>query len=245
MLERTHENTMTTPKTEPGPPPATPTPARRTSWRRVRYFAMQFVLVTAGVLMALLIDSLVEVRRQNELVAEAHAAIAAEVADNAKQLDNSLPSLDQVEGTLLGMLQASEDILTNGTTTFSCCDFRLIPPRLTRASWESAERTGALGYMDYAQVREYASLYAVQDAVLAGYTGLMGRFPTLASVGGAINYDVGPTRHDDLRRGRATIDEFLIALRSHRFMAGGLRGRYGRLPCYLDECPQLEPAPSP
>ena len=37
----------------------------------MNYFVMQFVLVTAGVLMALLIDNLIEVRRQNELVAEA------------------------------------------------------------------------------------------------------------------------------------------------------------------------------
>ena len=234
---------MTTPETGQETPPAARAPSYRRRWRRARYFAMQFVLITAGILMALLIDGLVEVRRENRLVAEAHMAIAAEIADNAKQLDNSLPSLDQVEGTLVEMLQAIDEILGTGTTTFTCCDFRLIPPRLTRASWESAERTGALGYMDYAQVRQYASLYSAQDAVSAAFTGLSDRFPTLASVGGAINSDVGPTRHDDLRRGRATINEFLIAIRSHRVMAAGLRSRYGRLPCYLDECP--EPAPSP
>ena len=99
--------------------------------------------------------------------------------------------------------------------------------------------------MDYAQVREYASLYAGQDGVLASYTGLLARFPTLASVGDAIKRDEGATRHDDLRRGRATILEFLIAIGSHRVMALGLRGRYQALPCYLDECPQLEPVPSP
>jgi len=236
---------MTTPEDEQGTPAATRAPARRRNWRRARYFAMQFVLITAGILMALLIDNLVEARRQNRLVAEAHAAIAAEVADNSKQLDNSLPSLDQVEGTLLEMLQAIDEILANGTTTYTCCDFRLIPPPGTRASWESAERTGAIGYMDYAQVRQYATLYAAQDLVLAAHTGLSGRFPTLASVGGAINSDVGPTRHDDLRRGRATINEFVIAIRSHRVMALGLRGRYQRFPCYLDDCPQPEPAPSP
>src|SRR5688500_17549429 len=170
---------MTTPI---GTPRATPALAHRRRWRRASYFLVQFVLITAGILMALLIDSLVEVRRQNELVAEAHAAIAAEVADNAKQLDNPLPSLEQVEGTLGGMLQAIDEILANGTTTFTCCDFHLSGPRLLRASWESAERTGALGYMEYAQVREYASLYAAQDMVLASHAGLMGRFSTLVPV---------------------------------------------------------------
>jgi hypothetical protein len=207
---------------------------------------MQFVLITAGILMALLIDNVVEVRRQSKLVAEAHAAIAAEIADNARQLDNALPSLDSVEATLYEMLQAIDEILPDGTTTGTYGDFGLLGPRLTRASWESAERTGALGYMDYAQVREYASLYAAQDAVLAAHTDLLARFPTLAAVGTAIKTNDGTTtRLDDLRRGRATILEFVIALGSHRVMAQGLRGRYQSLPCYLEECPQRETAAPP
>ena len=236
---------MTTPETEQGTPPATRAPAHRRRWRRVSYFAMQFVLVTAGVLMALLIDSLIEVRRQNRLVAEAHAAIAAEIADNARELDNALPSLDSVQATLYEMLRAIDEVLANGTTTRKYGDFGLIMPRLTRASWESAERTGALGYMDYAQVREYASLYAGQDGVLAAQADLLGRFPTLASVGDALKSNDPAARLDDLKRGRATILEFLIAIGSHRFMAGGLRNRLRTLPCYLDECPQPEAVAPP
>ncbi len=235
---------MNTSATEREAGPGTPAPTRR-RWRRASYFATQFVLITAGILMALLIDSLIEVRRQNKLVAEAHAAIAAEVADNAKQLENALPSLDSVEATLYEMLQAIEAILPNGATAGTYGNFNLIVPRLTRASWESAERTNALGYMDYAQVREYASLYAAQDAVLAAHTDLVGRFPALASVGDAIKSADGATRYDDLRRGRATILEFVIAIGSHRVMAQGLRSRYRALPCYLEDCGQLEPVPSP
>jgi hypothetical protein len=236
---------MTTPETKPEMPPAAPAPARRRSRRLVRHFMMQLLPVTAGILIALLIDGVLESRRQDKLVAEAHAGIAAEVADNAKALDNALPSLDTVEATLNEMLQAIDEILASGTTSFTCCDFGLVPAGLTRASWESAERTGALGYMDYAQVREYASLYAAQDTVLAAQTGLLGRFPTLASVGGAINGTDEATRLDDLRRGRATIVEFLIAIGSHRVMARGLRGRYHRIPCYLEECPPPAAAPVP
>jgi hypothetical protein len=124
-----------------------------------------------------------------------------------------------------GMLQAIDDILANGTTTFTGCDFDISGPRLLRARWESAERTGALAYMDYAQVREYASLYAAQDMVLACHAGLMGRFSTLVPVRLAINSDVGPMRHDDLRRGRATSVEFVTAIEIHRVTAGELRGR--------------------
>jgi hypothetical protein len=169
-------------------------------WRQVKFFATQFVLITAGILMALLIDGLVEVRREHNLVAEAHAAIAAEISDNAKALDNALPSLDSVQATLYEMLQATDEILANGTTTKAYGNFGLIIPRLTRASWESAERTGALGYMDYAQVRDYASLYSAQDAILAGHTALAGRFTSLVAVGDALKSSDPTARLDDLRR---------------------------------------------
>jgi hypothetical protein len=236
---------MTTPETEQGMPPAARAPAHRRRWRRVSYFAMQFVLITAGILMALLIDSLIEVRRENELVAEAHAAIAAEVADNARELDNALPSLDSVQATLYEMLQATDEILANGATTKTYGNFGLITPRLTRASWESAERTGALSYMDYAQVREYANLYAMQDAMLAAHAGLLGRFSTLVAVGDALKSADPAERLDDLKHGRVSILEFVIAIDIHRFAAGGLRNRYRNLPCYLDECPRPEARPSP
>jgi len=115
-------------------------------------------------------------RRQNELVAEAHAAITAEVADNAERPDDAMLSLDAVQATLYEMLQAIGEVLVNGATTRTCGDFGLIMPRLTRASRESAGRTNALGYMDYAQVREFASLFSEQDAVLAAQADSLGRF---------------------------------------------------------------------
>jgi hypothetical protein len=225
-------------------PPATPAPAptRRRRWRRAGFFATQFVLITAGILMALLVDSLIELRRQNQLVAEAHAAIAAEVGDNARQLDNALPSLDSVEATLYEMLKAIDEVLANGTTALTYGNFNLIMPRLTRASWDSAERTGALTYMDYEQVRRYASLYAAQDGLLAAQSDLFGRFSTLAAAGDALKSADPAMRLDDLRRGRITILEFVIAIGAHRVMARGLSHGYQTLPCYLEECPQEDVA---
>jgi hypothetical protein len=71
---------MTTPETEQATPPVTPAPVRRKRRRLVRDFMMQLVPVTAGVLIALLIDGALELRRENKLVAEAHAAIWRQAA---------------------------------------------------------------------------------------------------------------------------------------------------------------------
>lgn len=231
---------MTTPETEQETPPATRAPARRRARRLLRSFMLQLVPVTAGILIALLIDGALESRRQDRLVAEAHAAIAAEIADNAKQLESALPTLDAVEAQLYEMLAMIDDILTTGTTTRTCCSFGLVAPRLLSASWESAERTGALGYMDYEQVRRYAALYNFQETILVSYTDLAARFPTLGSIGEALQSKDRATRSADLVRGRGTIMEFVIAIGSHRAMARGLRGGYRSLPCYLEDCPEPE-----
>lgn len=236
---------MTTPEAEQETPPAMRAPKRRKRRRLLRDFMMQLVPVTAGILIALLIDGALESRRQDRLVAEAHAAIAAEIADNVKQLDNALPTLDAVEAQLFDMLAMIDDILTTGTTTRTCCDFGLVAPRLLSASWESAERTGALSYMDYEQVRRYAALYGAQEAILESYANLFGRFPTLGSIGEALQSKDRAMRSDDLKRGRGTIMEFVIAIGSHRVMAQGLRGGYESMPCYLEICPETAAAPAP
>ena len=239
---------MTAPETERTTPPSTPAVVprrRRMGQRLLRDFVLQLVPVTAGILLALLIDDLREGRRQERLVAEAHAAIATEVADNAKQLDNALPTLDSVEGTLYQMIAMIDELLTNGETTITHGSFGLVAPRLSRASWESAERTGAVGYMDYEQVRRYAELYAAQELILTSHADLLRRFPTLGSIGETLQSKDRSTRLDDLKRGRATIVEFIIAIGMQRATADGLKYRYQSMPCYLEDCPQPAAAPAP
>lgn len=235
---------MTTP--EPGQePPVAPLPARRRSRRLLRYFVLQLVPVTAGILIALGIDGLIELRRQDNLVTEAHAAIAAEIADNARQLDNALPSIDTFLASIGEMQAAIAEILATGTTTHTEFNWNMIAPGLNRASWESAERTGALSYMEYEQVRQYARLYAMQDAMLASQNGVFSRVPGLGPVAEAVLSEDRATRTDDLKGGRAMLAELAIAVGSHRFTAGALKTRYQRFPCYLAQCPQSEAAPSP
>lgn len=236
---------MTPPEPGQETPPAAPLPARRRSRRLLRYFLLQLVPVTAGILIALSIDGLLELRRQDELVAEAHAAIAAEIADNLTALDSALPSIDTFLASLMELQAAIAEILATGTTTHTEFNLNMIAPGLNRASWESAERTGALSYMEYEQVRQYARLYAMQDAMLASQNSAFSRFPTLGPVVETVQSEDRATRQDDLKRGRAILAELTIAVGSHRFTAGVLKTRYQRFPCYVAECPQAKAAPSP
>ena len=59
-------------------------------------YAFQFITVTAGVLIALFIDGLVERNHNRELVAAAHATIVREVADNLKELEGLPKALEAI-----------------------------------------------------------------------------------------------------------------------------------------------------
>jgi hypothetical protein len=204
----------------------------------VRYFLAQLFPVTAGILLALLIDGLLEVRRQDRLVAQAQAALTAEIKDNEKQLDNSLPSIDAFLGNLHKHVADIEAILATGKDPGGRESFGMVMPTLNRASWESAERTGALEFMDYGRVKAYAELYATQEFVINSQNELHRRFPTLGPVGTLL---AGAAQPNELREARKPISELIVAIGSHRVMALGLLHRYRKIQCYPEVCP---PAPA-
>jgi hypothetical protein len=237
---------MTTPETEPvTPAEETAPPIRRRHTRRlVRYFLAQLFPVTAGILLALLIDGLLEGRRQDRLVSQAQAALTAEIRNNAGQLEISLPSMDAFLASLTKHMADLDAILATGTDPGGRPSFGMVLPNLTRASWDSAERTGALEYMDYDQVQRYAALYANQESVLSGQNDLSRRFPTLGPVGTLLADAKAAAHPDELRDARKPIAELMVAIGSHRVMVQGLLYRYRKMPCSPEPCAPQSAAPA-
>jgi hypothetical protein len=141
-----------------------PRPSRRT----LRDFAFQIATIIIGILIALWIDSVVEVRRERALVHDAHAAVAREIGDNLRALSGALPSLDEHERHLGVALQFADDLLTRQETDIRTLEFPLTLPGLSRASWQTAERTGALRLMEFADVKAYAAIYDLQNSSSTG-----------------------------------------------------------------------------
>jgi hypothetical protein len=145
------------------------TPARPAAFqlpRTLREFVFQLATIIAGILIALWVDNLTEARREEALVRDAHGAIGQEIAGNLQALHATLPSLDEHARQLANGLRFAEDLLRGGTTDIRQLHFPLQMPSLNRASWQTAERTGALGYMDFTEVRAYAEIYDLQDFVV-------------------------------------------------------------------------------
>jgi hypothetical protein len=126
-------------------------------------YAFQFVTVTAGVLIALLIDGLVDWNNNRELVAAAHASIAREVADNLKEIEGLPKSIESANGEIDNCLKFANELLAKGKTDVSSLQLSFNLATLNSSSWLTADRTGALSHMSYGQVKEYAELYKLQE----------------------------------------------------------------------------------
>jgi hypothetical protein len=176
--------------------------------RPFRYFVIELLIVTAGVLIALSVDSLREWNEYRMLVREARANIARELVDNKKEVDASLNEVATRKANIRNALTLANDLLTTRKSDIQQFQLGFSLAEVSAASWQSAERTGALGHMEYAEVQKYSRLYAFQELYAAQQREAVQRI----SAAIAILSDTNPHEAlpDDLR-----------AFRQHLLVLGG------------------------
>ncbi len=131
-------------------------------------YLFQFITITAGVLIALLINGVVELNNNRRLVADARATIAREIADNKQDMDKTLAGIQGDLAKLETAIKFANDMLTDQENQHQQARFSPQHGRLSSSAWRTAERTGALSYMDYAEVQRYPKLYDFQDLIWNG-----------------------------------------------------------------------------
>ena len=191
------------------------------------YF-FQFITITVGVLIALLINGLVEWNNNRALVAQARQTIADEVRRNQKDLDSTLPGMaDDVE-RFDHAIAFANDMLTRKKTTVNELKLHLNLADITSAGWHSAERTGALSHMPYEEVQRYSLLYDLQDLFTEQQRGLLGQ---LAAASALISSDFNPDNPNpkDLEDFRTRVLQLRSHLVIHEQMARRLAERYAEV----------------
>jgi hypothetical protein len=129
-------------------------------------FARELITITAGILIALAFDGMADRHQERKLAREAVANMRSEIADNQRDLDGARKGYAVMRSCLEENLAALE-MLQRGQRPKSFT--RMIPLHtvgLTNSSLETAQATGALRHMDYAEARRYADLFAVQGEFL-------------------------------------------------------------------------------
>jgi hypothetical protein len=130
-------------------------------------FGVQLITITAGILIALSLEGLRESWHNRALVREARDNIRREIADNQRELDGEIARVGDRTKKVDIALQFAHDMLSASRTDIRTMELTLEFPTLSAASWQTADRTGALAHMEYAEVQHYAALYGFQELLSA------------------------------------------------------------------------------
>jgi hypothetical protein len=126
-------------------------------------FVIQLITITAGVLIALSFEGAREWWHYRSLVSEARETIRRELADNKKEVEVVLKGTAGRRQNLGSAIRLADELLGKKTQTVHEINLGFDMADLSTASWQSAERTGALAHMDYAEVQKYSRVYGHQD----------------------------------------------------------------------------------
>ncbi len=131
--------------------------------RSVREFVIHLAIVTIGILIALSLEGLVEWNHHTHLIREARENVHSEIADNQRELSGHLAETARLEQEHQRVLQWIADMLKSRASSIHAFHLGFNLADLSNASWTTAQAVGALGLMDYSEVKRSAAVYALQD----------------------------------------------------------------------------------
>lgn len=183
-------------------------------------------IVTIGILIALSLEGLVEWQHNRHLVREANENITAEIRDNNNELASFLSTAQQQlrkkEGHALDVIDAA---LAHHLPEQSSMELGFSRPDLTSASWNTAQSMGALGLMNYQDVKRYAAIYELQEEFLR----LQARtIDALVDATTMFQHTLGPDKMSpsDLQTARQKILDLMANLASEEQIGEELHKRY-------------------
>jgi hypothetical protein len=135
-----------------------------------RDFFVHLLTITAGLLIALGLENAAEAVHHRHQRKEAEAMIRQEIQENRQAVMDGAQALkDEIAGMTkaLDMLDAMSagQKFPKGTIKEEELHFRQGP--MQDSAWRTAGSTGALSYMDYAEVEKFSQAYKEQDELQA------------------------------------------------------------------------------
>ncbi len=154
--------------------------------RSLREFFVHLAIITLGILIALSLEGLLEWRHHRALVREARENLASEVTHNRKTIADNLPTIRKSEDDLKQIISVMQKLESNQALPVDQLSYHASFIGLNSTAWNTANRSGAVGYMSYDEVAKYTELYDLQQVfldlqrpVLEGLTDLGGILPTV------------------------------------------------------------------
>jgi hypothetical protein len=132
-------------------------------------FLIHLITISIGLLIAVGIEGCVELHREHKLVREARETMREEIQHNSNEMKDAEGKLDQQAATMKKNIAMLTRILENpkdkeAQNASIGADFSIVGLRDT--AWKTAQTTGALSFMPYAEAELYSNIYGSQKEFL-------------------------------------------------------------------------------
>ena len=132
-------------------------------------FFLHLFTITVGLLIAVGIEAAVERHQHRELAAEARDTMTAEIRKNSSNVADALKEIDKEQQKLKDNLAKVRKVQLNPSDPSSRdlhLDISFDTTGLEDTGWRTAQVTGALAFMPYAESERYTSIYRVGEEFL-------------------------------------------------------------------------------
>jgi hypothetical protein len=132
-------------------------------------FFLHLFTITIGLLIAVGIEAAVERHQHRELAAEARDTMTEEIRKNSSNVADALKDIDQEQQKLKDNLAKVRKVQLNPGDPSSRnlhFDISFNTTGLEDTGWRTAQVTGALAFMPYAESERYTSIYRVGEEFL-------------------------------------------------------------------------------
>ena len=127
---------------------------------------MHIAIMTIGLFIALMLEAGVEYLHHKELVHQARENLREELKtnDEAARFDITQidPNIARVKHNIAALQKIEADPASSPEMSY-----QMNSAVLDETAWRTARDTGALGYMPYQEVQDFASVYGLQDRLNA------------------------------------------------------------------------------
>ena len=128
-----------------------------------RDFLLHLLTITIGLLIALSLEGCVEWQHHRHLVREAKENLRQEIEDNQRAVRSDVAKVREAELRMKRNLETLRGFREHNGPKNASLSYSLDWESPSQSSWATARDTGALSYMGYKDVQNYADVYGQQE----------------------------------------------------------------------------------
>lgn len=128
----------------------------------LKEFLRELLTITAGILIALSLEGLLQWNHHRELAQEARTTIVRELGENRRELAKEEQALGGMQQDIRNIIAFVHQLELHPRVPVGSIHYGFTLTELHSTAWGTARATGAVSYMPYQEVERYTQVYDLQ-----------------------------------------------------------------------------------